>query len=87
MNETTMIEAAALRDWLVAYVGAVLDLDVETISTAAPFDSYGFDSVEAVIMAGVLEEEFSIRIDPTMVFDDPSIDGVVSALHSAGLVR
>ncbi len=81
-----MVDAAALRNWLVDYVRAVLDLEADTLSTAAPFDSYGFDSIEAVIMAGVMEEEFSIRIEPTMVFDDPSIDGVVAALRNAGLV-
>lgn len=84
---TPLTDAETLRAWLKSYISAVLDLEADTVSTAVPFDSYGLDSVEAVIMAGVMEEEFSIRIDPTMVFEDPSIDGLVKALQGAGLGR
>lgn len=83
----TLTDAETLRSWMTSYIAAVLDLDQDTVATNVSFDSYGMDSVEAVIMAGVMEEEFSIRIDPTMVFEDPSIDGLVKALQGAGLVR
>ena len=39
----------------------------------ATFDSYGFDSVEAVVMAGVMEEEFGVPVDPIQLFENPTI--------------
>lgn len=80
-----LLNAEQLRVWMVDYISAVLDLGKEKIGTDAPFDSYGLDSAEAVIMAGVMEEEFHREIDPNMFFDDPSIDGVVRSFQAAGL--
>lgn len=84
---TGKIDGGTLRQWIVNYVCSVLDLDRDTLPTRAPFDSYGFDSAEAVIMAGVMEEEFQIEIDPSLFFNDPSIDGLVQAFRDAGLAE
>ncbi|MBV8978150.1 MAG: acyl carrier protein [Alphaproteobacteria bacterium] len=56
------------------YICGVLGLDRAAFSTADRFDTYGLDSVEAVIMAGVMEEEFQVIVDPHRFFDTPSID-------------
>lgn len=64
----------AVRDWMVGYVRSVLDLPADRLDTAARFDTYGLDSVEAVIMAGVMEEEFGVTVDAMEFFNNPSID-------------
>ena len=69
----------ALRTWMLDYITSVLDLPAGEISTAAQFDIYGLDSVEAVVMAGVMEEEFGVQIDPVELFDHPSIDAFTNA--------
>ncbi|MYZ46572.1 acyl carrier protein [Rhizobiales bacterium L72] len=79
------LDAEFLRAWIVNYISSVLDMDKETFPTSEPFDSYGFDSAEAVIMAGVMEEEFDVEIDPSLFFEEPSVDGLISALRAAGL--
>jgi acyl carrier protein len=56
----------------------------EGFPTAARFDSFGLDSVEAVVMAGVLEEEFRVPVDPIQFFENPSIDAFVAAYASDG---
>ena len=78
------IDAETLRTWLVNYISSVLDLPAEDFPTAARFDSFGLDSVEAVVMAGVLEEEFRVPVDPIQFFENRSVDAFVAAYASDG---
>jgi acyl carrier protein len=64
------------------YICSVLGLDAATFSTSARFDVCGLDSVEAVIMAGVMEEEFQVLVDPNQFFEYPSVDDFVGAFTS-----
>lgn len=73
------IDAETLRTWLVNYISSVLDVPAEDFPTASRFDSFGLDSVEAVVMAGVLEEEFRVPVDPIQFFENPSVDAFVAA--------
>ena len=66
-------DRAQLRSWMIDYITAVLAIPVEKIDANATFDSYGFDSVEAVVMAGVMEEEFGVPVDPIQLFEHPTI--------------
>lgn len=70
---------AELRGWLVTYIGSVLGIPAEGFPTASRFDLLGLDSVEAVVMAGVLEEETAVPIDPILFFENPSVDAFVAA--------
>lgn len=80
-----VLPAERLRDWMVDYISSVLGVDKDRVGLSAPFDSYGLDSAEAVIMAGVMEEEFQKEIDPNLFFDEPSIAGVVRSFQAAGI--
>jgi acyl carrier protein len=80
------IDPQVLRTWMVNYVCALLGLDAATFSTADRFDVYGFDSVEVVIMAGVMEEEFQVLIDPSQFFEAPSVDRFVAMFASGASV-
>jgi acyl carrier protein len=77
-TESRTIAPDRLRDWMVNYICSVLDLDRGSFQTAERFDRYGLDSVEAVIMAGVMEEEFAVQIDPIELFEHPSVDEFVA---------
>jgi len=79
MDEAIPVDAATLRAWMVRYITAVLDLPHD-VSTAQAFNEYGFDSVEAVVMAGVMEEEFGVPIDPIRLFEHPSIEKFAAAM-------
>lgn len=82
----TPLDATTVRDWLVRYIGGLLDMPVATFPAAEPFESYGLEAVDAVIMADVMEEEFGIELDPQHFFENPSVDGLVAALQRAGVV-
>jgi len=71
-----------LRLWMLNYILSVLDLPAEQIPTDKTFDTYGFDSVEAVVMAGVMEEEFGVPVDPVQLFEHPTIDDFATAYAS-----
>ena len=77
-NERHMIDPETLRTWMVQYITKVLDIEPGLFSTSATFDTYGLDSVEAVIMAGVMEEEFQVQIDPMRFYEAPSVDRFVA---------
>ncbi|MGR9073473.1 MAG: acyl carrier protein [Gammaproteobacteria bacterium] len=68
-----------LKAWMKDFILSVLTVDEGTFNTADRFDSYGLDSVEAVVMAGVMEEEFGVPIDPVLLFRYPSIDSFAAA--------
>ena len=71
---------------MVNYICSVLGLDAATFSASDRFDVYGLDSVEVVIMAGVMEEEFQVVVDPNQFFDAPSVDEFVATFTSGTAV-
>jgi acyl carrier protein len=80
------IDPNVLRSWMVKYICLVLGLDEATFSTSDHFDVYGLDSVEVVIMAGVMEEEFQVLVDPNQFFDAPSVDEFVAIFATGASV-
>lgn len=84
-KEDTGLSARAMemRDWLADYICSVLEVDRETFPHDAGFDSLGLDSVEAVILAGMMEERFGVAIEPGDLYDHPTATRF--ARHVAGL--
>ena len=70
-----------LKAWMLNYLSTLLSIEAATIDTSAQFDSLGLDSIEAVVMAGVMEEEFDVLIEPTLLLQYPSIDLFAAACH------
>lgn len=79
MDEPIPVDQATLRTWMVNYITSVLELPPESVPSSQKFNEYGLDSVEAVVMAGVMEEEFGVPVDPILLFEHPSIDQFVQA--------
>lgn len=72
----------AIRDWLVAKVAELLRVKPSEIEVREPLAVYGMDSVQAVTIAGDLEEWLGRQIPPTLAYDYPSIEAI--AKHLAG---
>ncbi|MGE0415547.1 MAG: acyl carrier protein [Acetobacteraceae bacterium] len=79
MDDRIPVDQDTLRRWMVDYITSVLDLSPDVVLPKLKFNEYGLDSVEAVVMAGVMEEEFGVPIDPILLFEHPSIDEFVLA--------
>jgi acyl carrier protein len=64
---------STITDWLVERVAELLDLPARDIDTALPLAELGIDSVGAVSLVGEVEDEWQLDVDPTMIFDYPTI--------------
>jgi acyl carrier protein len=75
-------DATAIRNWMVAYISSVIDVQQDPFPEHDRFDNYGLDSVEITIMCGMMEEQFGLEVNPEEVFENPNV-----AALSAHLAR
>jgi amino acid adenylation domain-containing protein len=62
-----------LEDHLAAELGTVLGMAPQQIDRQTNFMELGFDSLMAVKLQGALAEASGVRLDPTLLFEHPSI--------------
>ncbi|MGL6343991.1 MAG: acyl carrier protein [Waterburya sp.] len=65
-----------IQTWIVNYVAELLEVKPEKIDTAIAFDRYGLDSSAAVGLAGDLEDWLERELDPTLLYDYPTIESL-----------
>lgn len=75
-------KAAEIQDWIVSYLADLLAVDEDEIEVTIPFDSYGLDSSAAVGMTGDLGDWLEREIDPTLLYDYPTVEALVKHLSS-----
>jgi acyl carrier protein len=66
--------ADEIQDWIVNYLAKTLETTPDKIDVTAPFDDFGLDSATAIGMTGELEDWLGKRVDPTLVYDYPTIE-------------
>lgn len=76
-----------LRDWMVAYLARLLDMEPAEIDPGCSFELYGLDSSGAVGLSGDLEDLLGTTFDTSLVYDYPTIDALLDHLQSLALVR
>ena len=69
-----------LVDWLTNRVAAYLNTEPAAIATDAAIGDYGLDSVFALTLCADLECELGIVVEPTLVWDYPTIDAIAGHL-------
>jgi len=74
------VSAAEIQDWIVAYLAELLEIDPEEVDVTIPFDRYGLDSSAAVGLTGDLEDWLGREIDPTLMYDYPTVEALVQHL-------
>jgi acyl carrier protein len=72
--------AAETQDWIVAYLAKLLEVDPIDVDVTIPFDRYGLDSAAAFGLTGELEDWLGREIDPTLLYDYPTIESLVQHL-------
>ncbi|MGL5796529.1 MAG: acyl carrier protein [Waterburya sp.] len=65
-----------LQTWIVNYVAELLEVEPEKIDVTIAFDRYGLDSSAAVGLAGDLEDWLERELDPTLLYDYPTIESL-----------
>lgn len=65
--------AAEIEAWLTAELSRALELPAAELDPDAPFDRFGMDSVTAIALTESLERWLGRGLDPTLLYDYPSI--------------
>lgn len=74
--------AEEIQAWIVSYLADLLEIEPEEVDATIPFDRYGLDSSAAVGLTGDLEEWLGRDIDPTLLYDYPTVEALVQHLNS-----
>ena len=72
--------ATEIQAWIVSYLAELLEVDPDEVDVTIPFDRYGLDSAAAVGLTGDLEEWLGHEVDPTVLYDYPTITSLVKHL-------
>lgn len=69
-----------IQTWIVNYIAELLEVKPKKIDVTIPFDRYGLDSSAAVGLAGDLETWLERELDPTLLYDYPTIESLTQHL-------
>jgi len=83
-NPLTITEIQA---WLVSYLAELLEIEPDEVEVKIPFERYGLDSSAAVGMTGDLEEWLGYELDPTLIYDYPTIEALAAYLSEENKVK
>jgi acyl carrier protein len=72
--------AAEIQQWMVDYIARELAVPPDQVDVSVPFEHFALDSTTAIGMTGDLESWLGCRIDPTVVYDYPTIQDMAQYL-------
>jgi acyl carrier protein len=81
-----MLEEEAVRRWIIEYLAEFLDIPVEEVRSDRPYQAYGLDSADSVLVGGALEERFDVEIDATVFLRNDTVDALIADLRNSGLI-
>jgi acyl carrier protein len=70
----------SLQEWLTSRVAAYVQRTPEEIKANVPLSDYGLDSVYALTLSGDIEDHLGLSLDPTVMWDHPTIAALSEAL-------
>ncbi len=73
-----------LRRWCTAYLAHILALPESGIDLYRGLGEYGLDSMDAVVMAGELEDHFQLEIDPAVFLRQDSLGALIDGIGQPG---
>ena len=84
LQTTTSPDPIEIQTWIVSYLAELLEVDSELVDPTIPFDRYGLDSSAAYALTGDLEDWLGEEIDPTAIYDYPTVEALSEYLSSMG---
>ncbi len=78
---------AEIQAWVISYLAELLEIEPDEVDVTIPFDRYGLDSSAAVGMTGDLEEWLGYELDPTLIYDYPTIEALAGHLSEENKVK
>lgn len=81
MSETTAeTPSAQVCAWLIERVAFYLETQPECVVPDADLVEIGIDSVYALMLSGDIEEKYGLRVEPTVAWDNPTVDALARYL-------
>jgi len=75
-----LLTAVEIQAWIVSYLAETLEIDPDEINVTIPFDRYGLDSSVAIGLTGDLEDWLGRKLDPTLLYDYPTVEALARHL-------
>ena len=72
--------AAEIKAWLISHLAQLVKIDPEEVDVNIPFNRYGLDSSAAIGMTGDLGEWLGYQLEPTIIYNYPTIEALVEYL-------
>ena len=69
--------------WLASQLASYLEIPATAIDPMVPLAEMGVDSVHAVSLVGDVEVHFDIDVDPTLIFDYPTLSHIAEYISAA----
>ncbi len=73
--------AEAIQKWLVAELATQMGISPSEIDIREPFDSYGLNSSQALVVAGKLENYLGFKLPPILLMYYPTIESLSQRLE------
>lgn len=81
-NTNILVDSTKIQAWIISYMTELLEVEIEQVDPTIPFDRYGLDSSAAYALTGDLEDWLGSEIDPTAIYDYPTIEALSEYLSS-----
>ncbi|WP_016949102.1 acyl carrier protein [Anabaena sp. PCC 7108] len=72
-EQSDKLTSQEISNWLVSYISDLLEIEPEEIDLQNTFARYGLDSSSAVMLTGDLQDWLGKDIEPTIMYDYPTI--------------
>lgn len=69
-----------IEEWLVNHIAQILEIEPDEIDLTIPFERYGLDSAAGITLTGDLDEWLGHTIDPSIIYDYPTVESLVKYL-------
>jgi len=83
---TNQVNKESIQSWFLTNLAQKLKIDINEIDVQASFMDYGVSSIVMVEIEGELEEWLEVELDPTLLWDHPSIESLAEYLAEELLV-
>ncbi|PSB25006.1 acyl carrier protein [Stenomitos frigidus] len=74
------VSSTEIERWLTTYLSELLDISQDEVDMQATFDSHGLDSAAAIGLTGELADWLAIDLEPTLLYEHPSIQKLANFL-------
>jgi acyl carrier protein len=72
--------ASRLSAWMIARIAEYTEMEPASISPVARLTDLGLDSIYALALCGDLEDEMGLKVEPTVVWDHPTVEALARHL-------